>query len=219
MAKNKAELQADCESYRNIASKVRSALEQRQFSEAVDLAVSAFEFIDGMMQFERRFENRTDRKSVQAIDCVLQFAPLLLDSVSLQKVSDILKSQKRIEKNTTADLTTNLSKAFALLWQAHRLWHQLEQQPETIQDSLRRDLGGDQDLWRWIVEKWDEMGLVRRTPERNTYRLSLATRLEEQVRGKCPACGVTGKATKERLLDPINCPKCKANVYFVFLSG
>jgi hypothetical protein len=219
MAKKKAELQDDCQKYHEIVANVRETHLQCRFTDAVEIAISSFDFVDGMIQFEKQYEKRSDRKNVECIDYVLQYAPLLLDSSSLDKVSVLLKSQKRIDKNTTTDETAALAKARELLWQAHRLWDHLERHTETLQDSLHSNLAGDQDRWDWFAEKWEQMGFIQRKPEPDTYRLLLVTRLDADVRGKCPSCGVTGKATKDRLLEQINCPKCRNDVQFVILAS
>jgi hypothetical protein len=177
------------------------------------------DYVDGMMQFERRFEERTERKSVETIDYVLQYAPLVFDQASLDELGGILKSQKRIDKNTTADLADNLKKAIDLMWNAHRLWTVLEQSNDVPQDKLRTNLGGDQERWRSIAESWSRMGLVQRIPERGSYRISLTTRITAQVRGKCRRCGATGKAAMGRFLEEITCPKCQSTSTFVILKA
>jgi len=219
MAKKKAELEFETEQHRATMREVHSAQQGGQIQMAVDLAVFAFQYIDGMMQFERKYEDETARHSVESIDFVLRFAPLLFDTRSLDAVTTLLKSQRRIDNNATADLAAEVNKARILLGDAYRLWNHLEQNTEVRQDQLRSRLGGDQELWRWIAETWDGMGLVRRIPEQNSYRLSLVTRMNEITRGKCPLCGVTGKAAKARLLEEITCPKCGKGTRFVLMPA
>jgi len=219
MAKTKAELQSDATQYREALSAMRQAHRESRFLDAINIAMHACDYVDGMMQFERRFEERSERRSVETIDYVLQYAPLVFDRTNLEALGVILKSQKRIDKNTTADLAENLKRANELMWDAHRLWTVLEQAADTPQDKLRANLGGDQDSWRGIAESWDRMGLIERTPVRGSYRISLVTRITTEIRGKCPACGATGKAAMGRFLEEITCPKCKATSVFVILPA
>jgi hypothetical protein len=218
MAKKKAELEFDCTRYSELMAEVRQARKECDFPRAVQLAMSAWDHVDGMMQYERRYGGQAEFKSIDSIDFVLRFAPLLFDFEILQKLEVLLKSQRRLDKNTTADLPQSLDKAKAEMWEAHRLWGLLEANVEVRQDQLRATLGGDQNRWRWIAETWQEMGVLQRKPSGESYVITLTTRMDDKVRGKCPACGATGTGAKYRLLDEITCPKCRAQVNFVLLS-
>lgn len=213
----KIEMESHQAEYDALVSNAHRALQQGLYGEGVRLAISSWDYIDGMMQYERKYEER-EFHSIETIDIVLHFAPLLFDFESLDKLELRLKSQRRIEKNTSEDLGQNLAKARALLWDAHRLWNHLERQSECRQDELRRTLGGDQDRWRSMAESWERMGLIRRTPEAGSYRLALSTRMDAPFSAKCPSCGAVGKAPKRKLLEELACPKCRAKVLFVFIS-
>jgi len=218
MAMTKAELERHQAEYYALVTQVRSALQSRRFHLAIELAVSAWPYIDGMMQFERRYESK-EFKSIEAIDVVVRLAPLLFDFQCLNKLADLLKAQRRIDKNASADLAANLSNAQALMWEAHRLWKHLEANLDARQDELRKNLGGDQDRWRGIAEEWERIGVVRRTPDGGSYRLALCTRMDEPVHGKCPSCGVVAKARKARMLVETPCPKCGVLARFVILAA
>jgi hypothetical protein len=217
MAKNKAQLQLEATQYRAAVAAMRAAHGEGQTLRAIEIAMGACDQIDGMLQFEKRYEERSDRKSVETIDYVLRYAALTFDRPSLDRLAEVLKSQKRIEKNTTDDLSQRLQDSYTLMWDAHRLWSVLEQVESTPQDKLRTVLGGDQEHWRNISEDWEKLGLIERIPERGSYRLSLATRVSAVVRGKCRSCGATGKAAMGILLYEIVCPKCKTSSKFVFV--
>lgn len=218
MAKTKAELQSDAEAYHRTLSAMRAAHRAAQFLDAIKIAMEACEYIDGMMQFERRFEKRTDRHSVETIDYVLQYAPLVFDHQSLETLAVVLKSQRRIDKNTTAELVEGLQNAYELMWDAHRLWSLLEQAQELDQSTLRARLGGDQERWQRIAESWDHMSLIDRIPERGSYRLSLQSRITRETRAKCRRCGAIVKAAMGQFLEENACPKCKAPSTFVILA-
>lgn len=217
MAKKKAELEADVERYYSRLEEMRTAHDQRDYQRALQSATAAWDYVDGMMQFERRFENRAERKSLECIDYVLRFAPLLFDAASLHALSLLLQTQKRVDKNTVSDLATSLNNAFSLMKEAHRLWDHLERHAVVDQDKLRTNLGGDQERWRWLAEKWEGMGMIHRVPNRGSYTLSLSTRIDTEVRAKCFSCGVVAKAAKGRFWEKVNCPRCKAHVFFVIL--
>ena len=181
--------------YDALMGAARAALQEGLYRDAVEAALSAWDHIDGMMQYERKYGDR-DFDSIEAIDLVLRYAPLLLDSSALAKLESLLKTQRRIDKNTSESLADKLAKAESRIWDAHKLWDYLEGHAETRQDELRQILGGDQDEWRSTAEAWEKMRLARRTPEDRSYRLALSTRMGEVVSGKCPSCGAVAEAPK-----------------------
>jgi len=217
MAKKKSELLEDRNRYYSFVDAMRLARDSNDFQRAIALAVGALDYVDGMMQYERRFEDRPERKSLECVDCVLQFAPLVFDVESLNTLAIALSVQKRIDKNTSADLAAGLANALALMKEAHALWDYLERNVDVRQDTLRSYLGGDQNRWRWIAEMWDRMGLVQRTSSGDSHLLTITTRMESEVRAKCSSCGVIAKAAIGRFWEQITCPKCRACVYFVIL--
>ena len=168
------------------------------------------------MQYGRKYE-QIEFQGIETIDIILTRAPLLLDSASLEQLEALLIEQKRIDKNASDDVAAELSRAVALLWDCRRLWNHLEANLSTRQDSLRRTLGGDQEAWRAIAETWEQLGLLRRTPEGGSYRLEFHTRMDEPIAAKCGRCGVTVKGTKSKLLEPRTCPKCKSTAEFTLL--
>lgn len=218
MAKTKAELEYDRVQHYVVMQEVTTLHDAGEYLKATALAVHAWAFIDGMMQYERRFEQRSEFKSIDSIDYVLNTAPLLFDSRRLVELESLLKRSRRIEKNTSDDLAQRLHKARSILADAHRLWTLLEMEGECRQDQFRTRLGGDQDRWRWIAERWERIGVVERIAEGGSYRVRLATSTEQVMRAKCPSCGVIAKAPKVRLWREQPCPKCQAQVRFVLLS-
>lgn len=216
MAMKKAEMEEHRERYHAVIAEARSALEQGDYRKAIELAVSSWEYIDGMMQYERRYED-AQFNSIEGIDIVLQYAPFLLDLQSIDTTESLLKLQRRVEKNTSANMGDRLTKARELVWDAYRMWDLLNRQAEVRQDDLRRLLGGHMDRWRSLAEAWDKMGLVGRIPEHGSYRLSILTRMNEEILAKCPSCGVVVKAAKSKLLVEQACPKCHGRVLFVLL--
>ncbi|HEV8605608.1 MAG TPA: hypothetical protein VGQ99_09595 [Tepidisphaeraceae bacterium] len=214
----KSEMEAHCENYHALMARAQAAERSGLFRVTVDVAISAFGHIDGMMQFERKYEEK-EFVSVTAVEVVLRYAPLLFCSEYLDKLESLLGEYRRIERDTSADLAAKVAEARARMWNNHRLWGHLELHPETRQDELRQILGGEQEYWRSVIEAWEKMGLVRRTPERGSYRLALSTRMGEVVRGKCPKCAQVAEAPKAMLLDEVECKRCGGRVLFVLLAA
>lgn len=217
MAMTKAEMEAHRAQYFVLVSDARDAQQNGLYKKAVEAAVSSWDYVVGMMQYERKYEQK-ESVSVEGIEIVLKLAPFLLDLGSLEKLAALLKSQRRIEKHASGALASGIETAKALLWDAYRLWQHLEAHPDARQDALRATFGGDQDRWRGMAETWEKMELIRRTPEGGSYRLALSTRRDEPTLAKCPGCGVVAKAAKAKLFAEVTCPKCRKVVEFVLLN-
>ena len=213
----KEEILVHQQQYQLLMDEARAAEREGLYRVAVEKALASWEHIDGMMQYERKYESK-EFSSVRAIDLTLKYAPLLLDFASLDKLEGLLKDFRRIERNTSDSLADKLTSARKFMWNAHRLWDQLERNPGQRQDELRRLLGGEQEQWRGVAEAWEKMGLLQREPVSGTYRLTLSTRMGQLVSAKCPVCGEVGEGPKAMWLEKVACPECKSKVLFVILS-
>jgi hypothetical protein len=212
MAK-KAELESDFNQYSILRSKMRHAENVGQFQEALVIAVASFEHIDGMMQFDKKFGKQSQFYSIDTIDFVLKHAPMLFDIASIDKLEVLLKAKRTIEKNTTADLAELVTTARSNVLEAYRLWTLFDEAHAVTKTHLKNE-----PILRTIVKFWLKLGLVRLVTSDGAEHHEFTTRMTEKVRGKCPSCGATGAGTKLKLLDVINCPRCKKSVNFVFLA-
>jgi len=216
MAMKKAEMEDHSRRYEAIVSQARSAQQGGMYQNAIKLARSSWQHIDGMMQFERKYTGQ-ESVNVEGIEIVLSLAPMLFDFMSLDELESFLKSQRRVEKNASGDLAAKLSASRKLMWDAHRLWEFLEHNSESRQDDVYRDLGGDLDRWQMISALWETAGILRRSRDGGFERLALTTQMDEPAWGKCSNCGAVGRAIKTTLLVEINCPKCRTRAHFVIL--
>jgi hypothetical protein len=183
----KAELENHRTQYEALVSRARVEQNECRYRDAVETAAASWDHIDGMMRYEKKYNNR-EFTSIDGIDIVLRYAPVFFDSRILEKLESLLRAHRRIEKNTSVNLAEKLSEARTLMWDARRLWNHFETQSEQRQGDLRRTLGGDQERWRWIVEIWTAAGVVSRTPDNGSYRLTFSTQLEKKTSAKCPSC-------------------------------
>jgi len=213
----KAEMEHHHAQYESLIDQSQAARREGLCQKAIQLALAAGEHIDGMMQYERK---RADTRltGFEALNVVLRYGPLLLDSGSLDQVEQLLAGCRRIERNTCSDYRQELAEARARMWQNHKLWNHLEKNADCRQDELRETLGGDQEDWRRTAEMWDEIGLLRRTPEGGSYRLALMTQMREVVKAKCPSCGNVAEAAKAEFLGELPCGACKESVVLVILA-
>ena len=200
--------------YHGLVKAARSLVSQGEFGRAVAKCREAWDHADGMMQYGRKYEYQ-EYSSLEAIEIVLKRAPLLFDFESLDALEELLKSFRRIDKNTNKNLAKGLTASRDLMCRAHELWNCLEAKPGVRQDQLRRILGADQDQWRKIAESWDRMGVVAREKEDASYRLYLRTRMDANATARCPSCGFLHEAQKSSLLEKQHCPKCQTEGQFV----
>ncbi len=107
MALSKAELELHASEYQRVMHYAREMLAAGNFRIAVEAAVGACHFVDGMMRYEKKYYGSSfDR--IEGIDIVLVYAPLIFHSSSLEDLDDLLKSKKQIDKNASADLAADL---------------------------------------------------------------------------------------------------------------
>ncbi len=65
-----------------------------------------------------------------------------------------------------------------------------------------------------VLQVWEEFGVVLRIQNANSHRLYIRSDLDAKTEGMCPACGLRGKALKQRFFKPIMCQKCETEGYF-----
>lgn len=209
----KADLAADTAQYDALVREARAAEAAGHFAKAVRTAASAWEHLEGMMKYRRKYEE-VDFRSVPCIDIVLRYAPLVLDHEVLGRLAELLRTRKSIDRHASDDLSQRVEAAKALMRAAHRLWDHVDKHGDFVQSRLRGTLGGDQDQWRWIAERWESMGLLRREKERGSYRLRHVTNLDESVTATCFECGTASAARKGDFLIPYPCAKCGRSTAF-----
>jgi hypothetical protein len=217
VAKSKAELEEDCRKYHLHLAESRAAREAGDHFHALECAAKCLDYVDGMMRYERKYDDR-DFRSVPAIDFILTLAPLFLCRQLVSRVEELLYSQRLIEKYTSHDMGGKVSDAEVTLDNAYRLWNYLARNPNTRQDELEGTLGWSQEQWRRLCLYWDEIGLLYREPEGVSYRLRLRKPLHEFTTGKCPACGAKMRKPKLDLFSQVQCETCRELVILVLLA-
>jgi hypothetical protein len=213
----KAEMEDHDSQYHALMWQAQGALGEGMVRRAVQLALMAWDHIDGMMQYDRKYENASF-DTIPAVDRGLRYAALLLDFRQLDRLESLLKECRRIERDTTADIGQQLAQARARMWNAHRLWDYIEHHPDVRQSELKTALGGQQREWTDIVEAWEKMGLLRRVPYGKTYGLAFITRMGQLVAAKCPECGHLTEGPKAMFLDEATCPQCRKRALLVLIA-
>jgi hypothetical protein len=218
MPMKKSEMEEHKAAYHLLVSGARSAIAQKDFSTAIGLATKSWKYVDGMMQFERKYEAK-EFDSVEGIDIVLAYAPLVFDFESLNELGELLKSQRRIDKHASDDLAGKLDHAKGSMHAARHLWNQLEAIGNRKEGDINSDVRSELEQHESILGLWEEMGITTRGLQGTSVTPRLCTRMDDQVAVKCPSCGVTGHASKSKILDEVKCPKCHNSVAFVILAS
>lgn len=213
----KSELEAAQGAYDSQMALARQALKDKQYARALRHAEAAWPFVEDMMKFERRWE-KAEFESVPCIDLVLQYSPLIMDTGVLERLGELLRKRRSIDKHASNDLAARLKSAVEALQQAHRLWDYLERTPFARQDNLHAELGGSKNQWREYIEAWEQMGLVTRIAHGASHTIRLATCLDHDTIGKCSGCAEIVSGKKRAFLSHRTCPMCKRKVDFVLMS-
>lgn len=213
MAMKKAELESHRDSYYAILSKAQDAQKVGDYHAVIRHARAALAFVDAMMQFERRY-NDTEFVSVDAVDLVLEYAPLLFVGDALSELEALLKKSRRIDKNTDDSLMSRVSEAKKRMWEAYDVWESLEQ-VSVSEAKASPDNAEVSPNYNRIAAEWVRIGVV--CNESGT--LKLTTRMNQRVLSKCPACGVVARAAKAKFLREQSCPRCRATGNFVILAA
>jgi hypothetical protein len=213
----KADLETHQNDYHVLIDKALSAKKAGLYREAIAFAVSSWDHIDGMMQYEHKYAGQ-EVTSIQGIDFVLQYAPLMLDSESLDQLAAVLHKQRRIAKQTGIDWDHRLDRAKHLMWDACGFWDYLERHTTVAAQDLSDGHGNERKHWKRIANEWSEMGIVHRTSSGKSHGWSLVTHLERPILAKCPSCAAVVKAAKTKFLDEQSCPNCLQKRSFVFLA-
>jgi hypothetical protein len=218
MAKSKSELESEHRLYRGAICKMLRAIDERDYLLSIRHAKLAWKHIDGMIQYESRFLDRGEFANIECVDHVLQYAPVVFDSDSLEAASILLKTTRRVGRCTPVDLANELSKAKQLMSHAHALWSHIEShRPCVVRESRAAFQGDDSDFHR-CLRIWQELELVDQLVDANQQLLSMRKFGDTLVRAKCSACGVVAQGCLSQFLDENACPLCQEPADTVLLS-
>jgi hypothetical protein len=193
MAKSKTELERDHRLYGGANCRLQKSIEEGDYIQSLRNAVSAWDYIDGMIQYETRFLNSGEFASFATIDYALLNAPVVFDHICLDRLAVLLKTVRRIDRSTPSDIAKALSESLALLKLSHALWNYIESHPECLIDECRSTFAGDDSDFNRVLRIWRELDLIEQTSNGGIQSLRIRSLGETQVRAKCPACGVVGR--------------------------
>jgi len=109
---SKLVLQGSVAAYSDLLNNALEAERAGCFIDAIRHAVAAWVYVEDMMKYKRRWE-QAEFKSVPCIDLVLKYAPLLLDNQCLNRLENLLRERRSIDKHASDDLASRLAEARA----------------------------------------------------------------------------------------------------------
>jgi hypothetical protein len=198
--------------------KANQAFEAGSYWQGLEFVGSALEYVDGMMQHAVKYDSASF-SNVPAIEAILKFAPLLLDTNLLDRLQILLREQRRIKRNISEDIDQLISDARTKLDECYRFWRLLESNQNVRQNELSKILGGEQRVWANMAASWERMGLIRRVADGNTCRISIVTQFEEEVQAKCGKCGAISRGMKKSFYEAMTCRNCRKASMLVLVSG
>lgn len=215
---NKADMESHRRNYERFLAESRKAESEGLYRQAISKCLDSLEHIDGMMKHARKTQETDEFSSIPTIDMVLRYAPVLLDYESIQRLEQLLKSRRYIEKYTSQCLADKIEQAMRTLWKVHSLWGLIEANPDIDERDLLSQLKGRKEGWIPLLENLARLRLIRREKNQDSFSVSLATRLGQLCRAKCRACGGIVTAPKAALLDRLRCVECDTVNDFVILD-
>lgn len=206
----KGELEWQCNTFQAIATQAIEAQQNHLYSQAIDYALQSFPFIDGMIQYERRYK-KTEQINQPTLKLILAFSPVIFRWHSIDQVEVLINTTKRIERNSDIEWRSKIDESRKLLISAQNLWNSIE--------TLQHDFSTIDPISRsFILTAWERIGLVSIVKDSKTFQYQFVSALNARYRAKCPECGQICDATKESLLSKLKCPRCMVTSYFVLLE-
>ena len=213
----KADLEFDHEEYLAALEQAQLAMRTADLADAVAHAVQSFEHVDGMMQFEKRY-NDVESVAVDTVSLVIENAPLVFDNDALDKVESLLASKKRIERNAQGHLREKLAAAREAIREVGLVWDHIDRLQESTDAREWFAIPCKTARWRFIVSAWSAMGIIRPVERDGADAFEWVTRMDAATRAKCSSCGTLAKGPRVRLLEPAVCPACRQKVSFVLVG-
>lgn len=201
----KAELEWQCNTFNTISSQAELAYTEGKLTVSIDFALQSLQFIDGMIQFEKRFK-KSEVIQQPTLKLILVNAPIIFRFQAINDVEEFLNRTKRVEKNSSIDWRKMIEEARRLLDSALHLWQLIETESDiNCVDRIGRV---------YLLNAWERMGVV--THQLQGY--SITSAMNARYRAKCFGCGQVFDSNKDSLLSEMSCPVCKTMQYFVILG-
>jgi hypothetical protein len=207
MAKTKAELQNDQAEYDRLHAAALAAVGRVDFDAALDHCIDSLKHVDGMMQFEKRWEKRQFH-SVETIDLLLRYAPILQRRDCLDALTTILAADRRIDRLATADLAALLLEADLRFRRVSQLIDFVGEFGNAAREMLAARYGGPPEEWAALSETLEQVHYLTTVHTGDRLELQRRTDISRDASGQCRNCGTVARAPLEDLLGGCVCQSC-----------
>ncbi len=209
----KSEMEDHHDAYLALESRIHTMSNSHQFPAVFSVCVESFPHIVPTIKFRKQQGISPETPSLLAFGIICKYAPPLFAHSFIEELLGFVKSTRLLAKHDN-DYLQAAETALQREEIARVVWRHVEQQPGALQREISKTLEIDQRLAVEIVETWEQLGVIIRQQEANSYRLYLRTRLDAEVEGVCPSCGVHGKGRKELFFKPVPCKRCGSEGHY-----
>ena len=202
-----AELEAHHDAYADSERTIRAMVENGEFLTVFSVCTASFPHIVPAIQFRRKRGITPETPDLSAFTTICKYAPPLFEHAVIESLLEFVKSS-RFLLQSDGNFLELIEVARQREQLAHLLWNHFERHPGMCQRDIRAELGVVQEDAADIVELWERLGVLDRKADDGSYHLHFRTRLDTEVTGRCPNCGVRGKGRKDAFFPPVKCQKC-----------
>jgi len=194
--------------------RIQERVGRREFPAVLDECTAALQHLGPAVQFRRRRQITPETPPLTPLDVILTYAPPLFEHAVLMSLMEWLKASRRILASHPTNYSELAKAALVREDVARQAWNQIEREPGVLLGGLIDRLPVGRKSIEEILPTWEKLGIVICERTGFDVRLSLRTRLDEEIEAVCPACGVHGHAKKEVLWRHTNCKKCGASGHY-----
>ncbi|MGA2031444.1 MAG: hypothetical protein ABSG68_04245 [Thermoguttaceae bacterium] len=208
-----AELEAHHDAYAVSERTIRAMVKNGEFPGVFSVCTASFQHIVPAMNYRKKKGVTPEIPDPSAFTTICKYAPPLFEHAAIESLFEFVNSSRLLTQSEKSFLDS-VETARKRVQLARRLWNHLERHPGMFQRDIRGELGVAPEHAEGIIEVWDKLGVVDRMPEDRSYRLYFRTRLDTEVAGLCPNCGVRGTGRKELFFRSIVCKKCGTDGHY-----
>ncbi len=207
------ELEGHYDAYAELERTIRAMVDDGEFPKVFSVCITSFPHIVPTINYRKKRGIAPEIPDWSAFTTICKYAPALFEHTAIESLFEFVNSS-RVLAQSEKHFLDSIEAARQREQLAHRLWNHLEHHPGMLQRDIRAELGVVQEYVVDIVEVWEKLGTLERHPEDRSYRLYFHTRLDTEVTGLCPNCGVRGKGRKDLFFRPFACQKCRTDGYY-----
>jgi hypothetical protein len=208
-----AEMEEHHDEFTALQHKIKTMVANRKFPAVFADCLASFPHIVPAIKYRKRKGITPEMPALQSFSVICKYAPPLFEYFFIESLSAFVGSTRLLAKHDN-DYCQTINGALQRIEIARALWNRLEQQPGVLQRDIFPEILGNRAAIVEILDVWEQLGVIIRRQEQDTYTLCLRSRFDVEAEGVCQACGVHGKGRKELFFKIISCQKCGAKGYY-----